>query len=113
LVASKRRANFIFGFVQKKMNEVNKVNDISKINENLVSLFRAKFKICFTLSNHVGNSRVSFPLFHAITENAIHPKICQCHYITSPIKTRWRPSSRKDKCKPVALCHPAIETGSF
>ena len=27
-------------------------------------------------------------VFHAITENAIHPKICQCHYITPPIKTR-------------------------
>jgi hypothetical protein len=37
MVTSKSRANFIFRYVQKKMNELNKVNDISKKNENSVS----------------------------------------------------------------------------
>jgi hypothetical protein len=48
MVTSNHHANFIFGYVQKKMNEVNKVNDISKINENSVSLFRAKFENPFS-----------------------------------------------------------------
>jgi hypothetical protein len=57
--ASKCHANFIFGYVQKKMNEMNemnKVNDISKINENSVSLFHAKFENTF----HAIESRWQF-----------------------------------------------------
>jgi hypothetical protein len=54
---------------------MNKVNDISKINENSASLFHAKFEMTFPLPFHFINSsenpRISFPLFHAITENAI------------------------------------------
>jgi hypothetical protein len=43
------------------MNEVNKVNDISKINENLVSLYHAKFEMTFPLPFHLIESRWQFP----------------------------------------------------
>ncbi len=47
------------------------MNNISKKNENLVSLFHAKFEICFTLPILANNSRMMKSVFHAITENAI------------------------------------------
>jgi hypothetical protein len=92
-----------FGYVQKKMNELNKVNDISKINENSVSLFRAKFEIRFTPPILAGNSRMMKSLFHSITENAIHSIFPPCHHPARLNQRNPEPSSRKDYCKPIAL----------
>lgn len=47
-------------------------------------------------------------LFHPITENAIHPKIQPCRYTALFIPRNPRPSSRKDYCKSVAICHHAL-----
>jgi hypothetical protein len=88
---------------------MNKVNDISKINENLVSLFYAKFENTF----HAADSRMMKSLFHPITENAIHPKNHPYHYSASSIKRNLTPSSRQDYCKSVALCHLLIATDNI
>jgi hypothetical protein len=57
---------------------MNKVNDISKINENSVSLSRAKFEMTFPFPFHLiepGDiSRISFPLFWSSPQIAIAPQ---------------------------------------
>ena len=103
MVTSNRHANFIFGYVQKKMNELNKVNDISKINENLVSLYHAKFEIRFTLPILSDISGMMKSLFHSSLENAISSKNPLCHHATMSNQSDPAPSSRQDYCKSVAL----------
>ena len=96
---------------------MNKVNDISKINENLASLFHAKFEMTFPLPFHfIKSGDISHnpkSLFHPIIENAIDPKNPLCHDTSRFIPRNPAPTSRKDKCKPVALCHPAIATDNL
>jgi hypothetical protein len=69
-MTSKCHANFIFRYVQKKMNELNKVNYISKINENLVSLYYAKFENTFHAANSQRHFRHDEITLSLITRNS-------------------------------------------
>jgi hypothetical protein len=87
----------------KRLNEVNKVNDISLKNENSVSLSYAKFEICFISSNSLANSRDANPVFQLSPQIAISSKISPCHHATASNQMHPVRSSRKDKCKLLAL----------
>jgi hypothetical protein len=87
----------------KRLNEVNKVNDISLKNENSVSLSYAKFEICFISSNSLANSRDANPVFWLSSQIAIRSNFTQCHCPARLIQRNPERSSRKDKCKLLAL----------
>jgi hypothetical protein len=74
-------------------------------------MMREKQSVAIYRKWHCANVTANaIPPFRLASQNAIHPKMRQCRYTTRLKQANPVPSSRKDKCKPLALPHPANAT---